>query len=123
MSNSHMTEFQFIKPELIRSNMLNNDEMVKNFVSMYLSQCGEDFEHLSQAIANQNRSEIASKAHHIKPTMEYIGATDVRMQFQHIENMAKGQQKISDIQNHFKKLETDFHTLMEELGTFYASLD
>lgn len=117
-----MTSFRFIKPGVISASMLNNDDMIKTFVSMYLDQCNQDFRNLSQAIADHDLAEIASKAHHIKPTMEYIGATDVRMQFQDIENMAKDKREITEIQSNFKRLETDFNTLMEELRIFYSSL-
>lgn len=118
-----MSNFLFIKPQIIRTNMMDNDDMIKTFVSMYLDQCKEDFRTLSQAVDEQDLFNISSCIHHIKPTMEYIGATDVRMQFQEIENMAKDKQAITEIQDKFDLLEANFHALMDELKTFYSSLN
>lgn len=117
-----MIDYQFIKPTVIRANMLNNDDMVKTFVSMYLEQCNEDFGHLSKAVAEKNYEEISAKAHYIKPTIEYIGATEVREQFQHLEDITNNKQDFSEITHSFAQLQANFNSLMEELKAFRSSL-
>ena len=114
--------YKIINPEFIMSNMMNNVDVVKQMIGMFLGQGKEDFQELKQAIGKEDDTEIKSKAHHIKPTMEYIGASNIRLQFQELESQAEAKAAFSDIQQIFTKLEKDFTLAMEELEDYASTL-
>ncbi len=60
--------------ELINQNMFDNPELIKQFVSMYLIQTPVDLDKLRQALSEGDLQKVGDAAHHIKPTMDYIGA-------------------------------------------------
>lgn len=119
----YMNSYIFIKPDMIKTNMLGDDHMVKTFIGMYLTHCLTDFSHLSQAIEQQNLAEISAKAHHLKPTMAYIGATELHTQFQKIESSARSGVELAIILHDFESLDLNFQAMMHELDTFYKTLD
>lgn len=102
--------------------MLGDDQMIKTFVGMYLTHCRNDFANLSQAIDQQDIPEIGSKAHHMKPTMAYIGAKELHVQFQEIESEARRGTDYTIILPLFQALEKNFNVVMQELERFYSSL-
>lgn len=114
--------YKIINPDFILSNMMNNVDVVKQMIGMFLGQGMEDFRGLKQAIGKEDYTEIKSKAHHIKPTMEYIGASNIRLQFQELESQAAANAAFADIQQIFTKLEQDFNLAMEELEAYASTL-
>lgn len=114
--------YKIINPEFILANMMNNVDVVKQMIGMFLGQGQEDFQELKQAIGKEDYAEIKSKAHHIKPTMEYIGASNIRLQFQDLESQAAANVAFADIQQVFTKLEQDFTLAMEELEDYASTL-
>ena len=118
-----MNSYIFIKPDMINANMFGDDQMVKTFIGMYLTHCVTDFSHLSEAIDQQDLIEISSKAHHLKPTMAYIGATELHVQFQELESAARGGGDLAAIVRRFQLLERNFQAMMLELKNFYSTLD
>lgn len=110
--------YKIINPESILKSMMGNKEMVKQFVQMYLMQTPLDFENLRKSIELGDHSSIKDAAHHIKPTMEYIGASNLREEFQAIENLAKENSDLSVIKHKFEKMNPDFELLIQELQEF-----
>lgn len=108
-------EYKIIKPTVINASMMNNTEMILQFIEMYLQQCPTDFEKLHSAIDNGNFHTIRDLAHHIKPTMEYIGASDLRILFQKIEDASKEHVDIHLIVEQFNILKKEFELLLQEL--------
>ena len=109
--------YNIINIDTIKNSMMGNDDMVKQFVGMYLSQCPVDFENLEKAVSSQSHQDIKDAAHHIKPTMEYIGASNLRLAFQEIESMGKEKAKIELIAEKFNVLRLQFNDMLEELKT------
>lgn len=106
----------------ISKNMLGNEQMMKNFVGMYLQHCHTDFEKLREAVLAENHEEISAKAHHIKPTMAYIGASALGQQFQDLETAGEEKDAITSITEKFHLLDSDFAEMLEELKSLYDSL-
>ena len=110
-------KYKIINPESIQQSMMGNTEMIKQFVQMYLSQTPADFEALSLAVNNKNHQAIKDAAHHIKPTMEYIGASQLRADFQELENLGKDLACVDLIVEKFGALKPKFDLMLEELKT------
>lgn len=117
-----MNPYRIINPETIKSSMMNNMDMVKQLISLYLTQGKDDFKNLEQVINEGSLSDIASKAHHIKPTMEYIGASDLRLAFQGLEKAARENTAMEDIKALYFTIKTDFDIAMSELEDYASTL-
>ncbi|GGH14076.1 hypothetical protein FAZ19_07805 [Sphingobacterium alkalisoli] len=114
--------YQIIKPEIIQSAMMNNVEMIKQFLELYLLHTPLDFEKLTQAVSKKNKVDIAHYAHHIKPTMEYIGASEMRINFQELETLAKSDVLVEELEDTFTTIGKQFDLLMTELQSYLESL-
>lgn len=113
--------YKHIKPEIIEQSMFNNPEMIKEFVNLYQLQTPIDFEKLEIAISQKDYEQIHSAAHHIKPTMEYIGSPHLKDQLQALESLAKEAADFDHIQSQFAILKVQFNELfieLEEYGKF-----
>lgn len=111
-------EFKIINPTVIQESMMHSDELIKQFIELYLFQCPLDFEVLTTSISQKNLKEIAAAAHHIKPTMEYIGASNLRVEFQELENLSNKGASIEEIEAHFLVLKPKFELMLVELAHF-----
>jgi len=118
-----INNYTIIKVDTIESTMTNNKEMIKQFISLYLTQSRVDFQAIKTAIDKKDHAEISSKAHHIKPTMEYIGASDLRIKFQELETLGKQKAEITVISEIFTKLEKTFEILLQELNSYYEHIN
>lgn len=118
-----MNPYQIINPDAIQENMMNNTEIIKQMIPLYLGQGVEDFKALEAAIDSQDHGDIKSKTHHIKPTMQYLGASNLRMKFQDLEDQAANKEPISGISTLFQEIKNDFHLAMQELEDYQTKLD
>lgn len=107
--------YQIINWDTISESMMGNEEMIKQFVQMYLVQSPVDFEALERAVSNKDMIAIKDKAHHIKPTMQYVGAISLQQDFQLLENMAKEGKDIREIEGLLERIKPKFELLLEEL--------
>lgn len=115
-------KYQIIKPEVIYSSMMENSDMVRQFVEMYLFQSPLDFERLAETVAQNDIKSIEGAAHHIKPTMEYIGATALRSDFQELEDLARQQRDFTLISEKFDSITIKFNELLVELKRFLEEI-
>ncbi len=110
--------YKIINPETINKSMMGNPKMVKQFIEMYIEQSPIDFQLLTNSLNNNNTTAIRDNAHHIKPTMEYIGATMLREAFQELENMGRDGVEMSIIRSRFREIKSNFDLMIEELKKF-----
>lgn len=96
--------------------------MIKQFLELYILQTPVDFKYIAIAMSNKNKADIAQYAHHIKPTMEYIGASDIRANFQELETLAKSDAPLIELENSFNTIDSQFRHLMSELESYLDSL-
>jgi len=118
-----MTIYNLIDPYIISTTMMDNRDTIREFVSLYLSQTPIDISALKSAVSQQNYDEIASRAHHIKPTMEYIGAFTLKNKIIEIESLAKNHQDMNEITERFNSLDIQIRELYTELERYLKSLD
>lgn len=91
-------------------------------IRLYLSQGLEDFAQLTHAIEQQNREEIHRMAHHIKPTMTYIGALTLTEKLQLLERLAIDESPFADIYQLFEQIKIDFNQAIAELTDYQRTL-
>jgi HPt (histidine-containing phosphotransfer) domain-containing protein len=114
--------YKHIKPEIIEQSMFNNQDMIKEFINLYRAQTPLDFQKLTTAVNEKNHQEISNAAHHIKPTMEYIGALHLKNHLQKLESLATEIKNIAQIQTEFTVLKMQFDELFTELEQYQKLL-
>lgn len=107
--------YSVINIDSINKSMMGNSDMIKQFVMLYLTQTPIDFKALEDSIASGDFKLISNAAHHIKPTMEYIGASELSVQFQEIETLGKENASIEIIREKFRAIKPKFDLMIEEL--------
>ncbi|KGE15785.1 Hpt domain-containing protein [Sphingobacterium deserti] len=115
-------EYTVIDPLTIQQNMMQNTELIRQFLELYLVQIPVDFAALTEAMGNGQQTEISSKAHHIKPTMEYIGASHLREQLQELETAAKNDADMATLQKLYAPLKKQFSSLLSEISRYLQNL-
>ncbi|TDQ81281.1 Hpt domain-containing protein [Sphingobacterium yanglingense] len=110
--------YKIINPESINKSMMGNPKMVKQFIEMYIEQSPLDFQALILSVLNDDKNAIRDSAHHIKPTMEYIGASKLRSAFQELENMGRDGMGVEAIRIRFEEIRSDFDLMIAELKSF-----
>lgn len=116
-------KYKIINPDVINKSMMGNPQMVRQFVEMYIDQSPVDFRILISSLANNDKKGIRDSAHHIKPTMEYIGASSLRIAFQELENMGRDEVEMDTIKIKFEQIQKDFDLMIEELKSFIIEIE
>ncbi|PRD55772.1 Hpt domain-containing protein [Sphingobacterium gobiense] len=107
--------YKLISPSLIQENLMNDEALIKQFLDLYQEQIPIDLQALKEAVTSALPVEIANKAHHIKPTMEYIGAQTLREKLQQLENAGKSGAENSYIHVLFSDIDKEISTLLQEI--------
>lgn len=111
-----------INIDLISQNMFDNSDLIKQFVSMYLIQTPVDLDNLRHAVAGDDHQKIADAAHHIKPTMDYIGAFHLKDKFEEIEASAKNHESLEGLRATFDVLDIEMKELIFELEQYEKTI-
>lgn len=114
--------YKIIKPQVIETSMLDDKDMLRQFVHMYLSQSPYDFEKLETSIYTADFENIRNHAHHIKPTMIYIGAHALHSNFQELEDLARAGNDLPEIQRKFEETKSLFENMLSELRFFLSEI-
>lgn len=114
--------YKYLNSESLEQQMFSDLTIVKQFVALYIQQTPIDFALLSEAVDSGDYEKIRSQAHHIKPTMVYIGALSLKEHFQEMETLAKDRAPMENIQQEYIFLKTAIARLMEELTSYEKSL-
>lgn len=97
--------------------------IIRDMIVLFLEQTPKDLNALAAHIADGNWPGTQSMAHHIKPTLGYVGAESMKQEIQHIEQLARlpevpGKQ----LSDRFETLSGRFDTLIAELKVYLDSL-
>ncbi|NGM66696.1 Hpt domain-containing protein [Sphingobacterium sp. SGR-19] len=111
-------QYRLINPSVFQENLMNDKELILQFLKLYQEQIPSDLQALKEAVMSEVRIEIANKAHHIKPTMEYIGAQALREKLQQLEYAGKNGEDISYIHTLFLDIENEIWTLLWEIADY-----
>ncbi len=114
--------YTLIDPNIIQANLMQNNALIAQFLQLYLVQIPVDLSALNEAMDSKDPIEISNKAHHIKPTMEYIGATSLRTELQELETAAKNGADMQQLKKLFDILLPQFNTLFVEIKDYLDQL-
>lgn len=90
--------------------------LIKEMIGLFLSQTPGYLERLAEHIDAGDWSNAQSMAHHIKPTLAYMGAEDMRQALIHIEQLAKADPvQVESLKSKFSTLKGRFAVLFREL--------
>lgn len=96
--------------------------IIREMVQLFVSQTPGYLEELAGFIENRDWENTLSMAHHIKPTLSYMGAEDLRNILQEIERMAIENQDYDRIVATFAPLQQRFEVLFAELNLYLETL-
>ena len=114
--------YEIIIPDIILTSMMKDKELVRQFVEMYLTQSPDDFRKLEASITEADLENIRNYAHHIKPTMTYIGAELLHQNFQELEDLARVGDNFPEIQRKFDEIKALFEKMLAELRFFLLEM-
>lgn len=117
-----MKPYKIIQTDRLEANLMNNIEIIKQMIGLFLGQGHQDFSELEKAVTSGDLNQVHAIAHHIKPTMEYIGANILTNKFQQLEQLAKNGGASNDIADLFSEIKQDFTRAMQELQDYSQSL-
>jgi len=110
--------YKHINTSTITASLLGNTEMIQTFLELYKTQTPIDLQLLKDAVQSKNHVDIAKSAHHIKPTMAYIGAENLRDELQTLEDLGKKMGDFSNIEAHFTVVENALNELYLEIEDY-----
>lgn len=96
--------------------------IMREMVQLFVTQTPGHLEQLAVFIENRDWENIRSMAHHIKPTLSYMGAEDMRIVLQKIEKMAEAKRDHDQIVADFIPLRQRFEVLFAELADYLTTL-
>lgn len=115
-------KYHYIDTAIIRKNMLEDEDMIRQFVDMFLEIGQNDFEILRRYVEEQKIDDIGTQAHHIKPTLHYLGAYEGSLLLENLEHLAKQTTAFDDILAAFRHIEKHFGEILIELKHYRSTL-
>lgn len=114
--------YSLINTQSIRDNMYGNTELLKQFVALYLEQTPIDITDIKHAFEIQDQHAIKTTAHHIKPTLKYIGAEHLFQIIDELEIAAQKPNNWETISTLINRALPQLQLMTDELQNFYFSL-
>lgn len=100
-----------------------NITLIREILQLFLKQTPADIDLLSSYIRQHDWEKAYKQAHHIKPTLAYVGANAMRLELQEIESLAKNQEDLDSVPDRLNTMLPRLDTLYRELKTYLDSID
>lgn len=100
-----------------------NTQLIREILELFMKQTPADIDLLSTYIEQGNWEQAYKQAHHIKPTMAYVGANHMRQELQEIEDAAKYGQNVESIPDKLAAMRPRLDVLYGELDAYLRTLD
>lgn len=100
-----------------------NTQLIREILELFIKQTPPDMELLSTFIQEENWEKVYKQAHHIKPTLAYVGANELRQELQEIENSAKNRQHLHTVAANFAAMLPRLEALYGELNAYLKTID
>lgn len=100
-----------------------NTQLIREILELFIKQTPPDMELLSTYIKQKDWENAYKQAHHIKPTLAYVGANQMRQELQEIEDNAKYQQNIDGIAAKLATMLPRLEVLYGELNAYLKTID
>lgn len=100
-----------------------NTLLIKEILQLFVKQTPPDMELLGSYIQQGDWENVYRQAHHIKPTLAYVGANGMREELQVIESIARNRQDLDSITEKFNALLPRLEALYGELNAYLRTID
>lgn len=114
--------YKLINPTTVEENLTDNTALIRQFIELYQVQIPVDLLELKEAVMSKAHNDIANKAHHIKPTMEYIGARTLWEKLQQLDYAGNNKADIAYIEDLFLEIEQEITDLLQEISDYRQTL-
>ena len=115
-------KYTIINTAVIEAQMYGDKQLLKQFIALYLQQTPKDVEAINYAFTKQDPIAVKSAAHHIKPTLQYIGANELYEQIKELENIAMQLHPWDEIAHSIAVLLPQFDILLKELEHYSTDI-
>lgn len=99
-----------------------NTQLIREIIVLFIKQTPIDMELLSNYIQQGEWEKAYKQAHHIKPTLAYVGANQMREELQEIESLAKNRQELHSLPGKFDNLTPRLNILYKELEMYLETI-
>jgi HPt (histidine-containing phosphotransfer) domain-containing protein len=99
-----------------------NNGIIVDIIQLFLQQTPGDFDTLIAHIQSENWEAAYKMAHHIKPTLAYVGANDMRDELNLVERTLKSGTELDTIMPRLEGVKIRLETLYAELKQYLAAL-
>jgi|SRR5690606_3750681 len=100
-----------------------NTQLIREILELFIKQTPSDIELLATHIAQEDWESAYKQAHHIKPTLAYVGANQMRQELQEIEDDAKHRKSVGAIAAKLAVMLPRLDVLYGELNAYLKTLD
>ena len=100
-----------------------NTVLIREILELFIKQTPADMEVLSGYVAREDWDKAFKQAHHIKPTLAYVGANHLRQELQEIEDAAKHRQEVESIAPKIAAMLPQLDVLYGELKAYLETID
>jgi len=115
--------FKYANMDYLQDLAGGNTQLIKEIIQLFVQQTPPDMALLVSHIDQEDWEQAYKQAHHIKPTLAYVGANGMRSELQEIETLAKNQQELNSIPARLEALNQKLEILYEELKAYLQTLD
>lgn len=114
--------YTIIDPQCIINNMYGNDAMLKQFIALYLEQTPKDIHAIEQASLRHDQLALKKAAHHLRPTLQYIGAIGLYEDIKKLELATEDATPWRSIEKLLEKIKPQLKVLLDELEHYNYTL-
>ncbi len=115
--------FEYANMDYLEDLSGGNTQLIKEILALFIKQTPPDMELLASYIKQGEWEKAYKQAHHIKPTLAYVGANGMRSELQEIETLAKNNQELSLIPAKLDALVPKLEILYGELKAYLQTID
>ena len=100
-----------------------NTQLIREILELFIKQTPPDMELLATYIEQHDWENAYKQAHHIKPTLAYVGANQMRAELQEIEDAAKHRQDTEHLAGKLAAMRPRLNVLYGELKAYLETID
>ncbi|WP_257670106.1 Hpt domain-containing protein [Parapedobacter tibetensis] len=116
------TRFELANMDYLEDLSGGNTQLIREIIELFIKQTPHDIELLSSYIQQQEWEKAYKQAHHIKPTLAYVGANQMREELQEIERLARERQDLHLLSHKFAELAPRLDILYKELKAYLETI-
>ncbi|GGC33986.1 hypothetical protein GCM10011386_27600 [Parapedobacter defluvii] len=115
--------FEYANMDYLQDLSGGNTQLIKEILQLFIKQTPPDIALLASYLEQGDWEKAYKQAHHIKPTLAYVGANGIRAELQEIETLAKNRQDLNQLPAKLNTITPKLEILYEELSAYLQTLD